>query len=301
VGNDMTGTAVTLLDAGMGKTLGMKGVEIPHTIWSANALIVAPEVVVEVHRENIAAGADIITTNSYGIILSDLAKENLQSRYEELNRLAGELAQRAVEESGKPVKIAASLPPQNGSYRPDRVLDPAVLEPLYRKQAEQLAPYVDFFLCETMSTIAEGVAALSAVQDLGKPALVAFTLHDDDPNCLRSGEALEQAIEEVSRFEPYGILVNCCLPERISDAMKLLGARDVPVRGGYANAFTHVPRDWLLDGDKQNDGHLTMREDLTPQRYAEFALDWIEKGANLVGGCCGTTAEHIAAIRRSLD
>ena len=55
---------VKLLDAGMGKTLSMKGVEIPSTIWSANALLVAPEIVVEVHKENIEAGANIITTNS---------------------------------------------------------------------------------------------------------------------------------------------------------------------------------------------------------------------------------------------
>ena len=56
----MTSHKVTILDAGMGKTLYMKGVEIPPTIWSANALIVAPEVVVEVHKENIKAGANII-------------------------------------------------------------------------------------------------------------------------------------------------------------------------------------------------------------------------------------------------
>ena len=72
---------VTLLDAGMGKTLAMRGVEIPHTIWSANALIVAPETVVDIHRENIDAGADVITVNSYGVIRSDLARANLESEF----------------------------------------------------------------------------------------------------------------------------------------------------------------------------------------------------------------------------
>ena len=76
----MSSINVTLLDAGMGKTLSMKGVDIPPTIWSANALIVAPEVVKEVHKENIAAGANIITTNSYGIIRGDLAKEGLEDK-----------------------------------------------------------------------------------------------------------------------------------------------------------------------------------------------------------------------------
>ncbi|GIT64121.1 MAG: hypothetical protein Ct9H300mP22_5210 [Gammaproteobacteria bacterium] len=77
----MSSINVTLLDAGMGKTLSMKGVDIPPTIWSANALIVAPEVVKEVHKENIAAGANIITTNSYGIIRGDLAKEGLEDKF----------------------------------------------------------------------------------------------------------------------------------------------------------------------------------------------------------------------------
>ena len=85
----MDPNVVNVMDAGMGKTLALKGVEIPPTIWSANALMVAPEIVAEVHRENIDAGAGLITTNSYGIILSDLARQGLEGRFEELNRMAG--------------------------------------------------------------------------------------------------------------------------------------------------------------------------------------------------------------------
>ncbi|MEE2607908.1 MAG: homocysteine S-methyltransferase family protein, partial [Pseudomonadota bacterium] len=113
---------VKLLDAGMGKTLSLKGVKIPPTIWSANALLVAPEIVVEIHKENIDAGADIITTNSYGVIRGELAKEGIESKYKELNQIAGQLAKRANSETGSQALIAGSLPPQNGSYRPDRVL-----------------------------------------------------------------------------------------------------------------------------------------------------------------------------------
>ena len=156
----MSSTNVTLLDAGMGKTLSMKGVDIPPTIWSANALIVAPEVVMEVHKENIAAGADIITTNSYGIIRGELAKEGLEDRYLELNQIAGNLAAQSVADSNAKVAIAGSLPPQNGSYRPDRVLDEAVIRPLYDEQVEILNSYVDLFICETMSTIDEALSLI---------------------------------------------------------------------------------------------------------------------------------------------
>ncbi|MDE0732614.1 MAG: homocysteine S-methyltransferase family protein [Gammaproteobacteria bacterium] len=296
----MDSSVVTLLDAGMGRTLSMKGIEIPPTIWSANALLVAPEIVKEVHLENIQAGAKVITTNSYGIILADLAKINIEDQYESLNILAGKLAVEAVTDSGKSVEIAASLPPQNGSYRSDLVLDRSVIEPLYRRQAKLLEPFVDIFLCETMSSIDEAISAAAGVSGLGKPVYIGLTLHDEKSATLRSGESLQSAVQALADFNVAGILANCCLPERISDAIPLLAASGVDFFGGYANAFTRVPQDWLLGGEKEFDGRLTMRDDLSPEFYSEFVVDWIAKGANFVGGCCGTTAKHIQAISEKL-
>lgn len=293
-------THITLLDAGMGKTLAMRGVEIPATIWSANALLVAPDEVLAVHTENIRAGADIITTNSYGIIRSDLAKEHIEDQYESLNRLAGELARQAVNEAGSRTRIAGSLPPLNGSYRPDLVLPKAATLPLYREQVQILAPHVDLFLCETMSSINEALAAAQAVAEVGKPVLVSFTLHDDDRGCLKSGETLESAIDALRHLAPAGVLANCCLPERITEAMPTLVASGFEFVGGYANAFARVPKDWLLDGQKESDRKLHLREDLVPEQYCRFVQEWVDAGANLVGGCCGTTAEHTLAIRQML-
>ena len=287
---------ITLLDAGMGKTLSMKGVEIPPTIWSANALIVAPETVVEVHKENIAAGANVITTNSYGIIRSELAKEGIEDKFLELNQIAGNLAETAVAETQSQVLIAGSLPPQNGSYRPDRVMEESVIRPLYEEQVEILADYVDLFLCETMSTIKEARTSAEVALQFSKPVIIGITLHDEERSCLRSGESLLDAIAELESLGVTGIVANCCLPERISDAMPALVKAVVSFYGGYANAFTRIPNDWLLDGGKETDGRLLLREDLSPARYCDFVADWISQGANFVGGCCGTTALHTHAI-----
>tara|TARA_Y100000814_G_scaffold96815_1_gene67093 strand:- start:5377 stop:6282 length:906 start_codon:yes stop_codon:yes gene_type:complete len=292
---------ITILDAGMGKTLSMKGVEIPPTIWSANALIVAPEMVLEIHRENISAGARMITTNSYGIIPADLRKEGLEEKFVELNQSAGQLAQKAARESVEVVEVAGSLPPLNGSYRPDRVLRKEIVEPIYRQQSEALCPYVDIFLCETLSTIQEAVSAVSVTSELGKPVLVGLTLHDDQKGKLRSGESLQDAIYALKKLNPAGILANCSLPERISDAMPILVESGLSYRGGYANAFCSVPKDWLLDGEKDTDGKLELRKDLSPERYREFVIEWVEKGANFIGGCCGTTAEHISLINEWIE
>jgi S-methylmethionine-dependent homocysteine/selenocysteine methylase len=293
--------SVTLLDAGMGKSLSMRGVEIPGTIWSANALLVAPDVVVDIHRENIAAGARIITTNSYGVIRNDLAKIGLAQRTVELNELAANLAQKARGESGiEGVRIAGSLPPLNGSYRPDCVLDLEALLPLYTEQVAALAPSVDLFLCETMSHSTEALAAARVASESGKPFFVAFTLDDKRTACLKSGESLAAVCEMLQPFKPDGILANCCLPERISEAIPILVESGVKITGGYANAFTEIPRDWLLAGDKEKDGSLMIREDITPSSYVDFVEKWLDLGANLVGGCCGTTAEFIEAIHERL-
>lgn len=294
----MSTETTTILDAGMGRTLSQRGVDIPPTIWSANALLVAPDTVVEIHRENIAAGAGIITANTYGVIRGDLEKIGLGARTVELNRLAAELGRRARAETGADVRIAGSLPPLNGSHRPDLVLDRDVLLPLYREQVAALAPLVDLFICETMSHSTEALAAAEAATESGKPVFVAFTLDDDREACLKSGEPLASVCELLRALRPEGILVNCCLPERISAAVPVLVKTGASTVGGYANAFTRIPRDWLLDGPKETDGRLGLREDLTPERYADFVEEWLDLGANLAGGCCGTTAEHIDEIRK---
>ncbi len=123
------------LDGGMGREFRFRGVDVMRPIWSASALLDAPEIVRAVHRDFIAAGADVITTNTYGVIRADLAREGMEDRFAALNTFAGKLAVQARDEARRPVLIASSLPPLRGSYRPDLVGPFAEIEPLYREQA----------------------------------------------------------------------------------------------------------------------------------------------------------------------
>jgi len=66
--------------------------------------------------------------------------------------------------------------------------------------------------------------------------------------------------------------------------------------GGYANTFQPIPEDWRLEGDKQTDGALDLRTDLDPESYADYVGRWLQQGANVVGGCCGTRPTHISKI-----
>jgi S-methylmethionine-dependent homocysteine/selenocysteine methylase len=287
-----------LLDGGMGRELRFRGVDVMTSIWSARALIDAPQVVREVHRDFIDAGADIITVNSYGIVKSSLAWAGIEDRFEALNLLACKLAEEARDESGRSVVVAGSLPPLAGSYRPDRVGKFEEIEPLYREQAEVLAPHVDLLLCETMSSADEARAAAVAATQTGKPVWVSWTLHEDRSGRLRSGETLEDALKALAGLPVSGVLANCCAPESITRAVPWLAHAGLGYVGGYANTFQPIPEDWDLTGDKKGDGSLGLRTDLDPERYAAHAEDWLEAGATVIGGCCGTRPAHIARLKQ---
>ena len=290
-----------LLDGGMGRELRFRGVDVMTSIWSAKALIEAPQVVREVHRDFIAAGADIITINSYGIVKSNLAWAGIEDRFKELNLLACNLAREARGASGRAVFIAGSLPPLAGSYRPDRVGSFKEIEPLYREQAEVLAPHVDLLLCETMSSIDEGRAAAAAAARTGIPVWVCWTLHEDRSGRLRSGENIDEAARSLSDLPVTGVLANCCAPESITNAMPQLKQTGMKYIGGYANTFQPIPEDWDLTGDKKTDGFLGLRTDLDPESYAVHAGAWLKAGANVIGGCCGTRPAHIAKIKELIE
>jgi S-methylmethionine-dependent homocysteine/selenocysteine methylase len=290
-----------LLDGGLGRELRFRGVAVPNTIWSAAALMTDPAVVRQIHLDYITAGADVITTNTYGVIRSDLAKEGIEDRFAELNTLACELAIEARDKSSRDILIAGSLPPLGGSYRPDRVGVSDKIEALYREQAELLAPHVDLLLCETMSSAAEGRAAAKASCGTGRPVWVAWTLHEDRSGNLRSGESIADAVQALQGLAVQGLLVNCCAPESVTRAMPHLAATGSEWIGGYANTFAPIPPDWELDGEKDTDGVLTLRSDLDPESYAAHVTEWIKGGATVVGGCCGTRPSHIAKIRATID
>ena len=169
---------VVLLDGGIGQELRRRSPAGDGPLWSAQVLIDAPEIVLAVHGDFIRAGARIITTNSYATTRPRMTVAGIGDRVGELNRAAGELARRARDTCGEAVLIAGSLPPLYGSYRPEQVRPFAEIEPLYREQAEVLAPHVDLFICETMSSADEARAAATAAAATGKPVWVAWTVED---------------------------------------------------------------------------------------------------------------------------
>ena len=294
---DVLPGGLILLDGSMGQELINRGASGQGILWSARALFEHPEVVMQVHEDYIRAGVDIITTNSYACIRNNFGPEGLLERLGEMNRLAAELAQRARDNCGKPVLIAGSMGPQNGSYRPDLVGSFEETEALYREQAEFLTPYVDFFICETLSCLLEARAAVSAATATGKPTWLSWSIEDSGVANLRSGESIVDAWQDIAGSGVDAVLLNCSPPEAISKALPgLVSISDVPV-GAYANAFTPIPQKWDFHGDESIP---PSRTDVTPSAYAGHVADWVAAGARIVGGCCEVGPAHIAQLHQVL-
>ncbi|NND73920.1 MAG: homocysteine S-methyltransferase family protein [Ilumatobacter sp.] len=297
--------ATTLLDGGMGKELRRIGAPFRQPEWSALALNEAPEMVVRAHTNFIDAGAEVIITNNYAVVPYHLGDEMIATRGAELTALAGRLARQAADGADRDVLVAGSLPPLFGSYEPDQ-FDPVRAPALYRMIVSALAPHVDLWLTETLSTVAEleAIANVVAAGGAGKPLWASFTLPErwaDDTITLRSGESIDDVISTIDDHDDLveAALFNCALPEQIGPALDVLAAglhaAGLDVRtGAYANAFPES-RD---DGYAANAVILERRDDLTPHRYADIVGEWIAGGATIVGGCCDMYPEHIAELAR---
>jgi S-methylmethionine-dependent homocysteine/selenocysteine methylase len=289
--------SVTILDGGMGRELKRIGAPFRQPEWSALALIEAPEAVAGVHCSYVAAGTQVITTNSYALVPFHIGEERFARDAQVLAGLAGQLARDA---SGSSVQVAASLPPLFGSYRPD-LFDPARAAELLAPLIAGLAPYADLWLAETLSATAELRAVVAALDGDTRPRWFSFTLRDDDSASagtapLRSGEPVELAVEEVIAGGGEAILFNCSQPEVMEDAIR--AARLACERGGanlaigvYANAFPPQPKD-----AQANEVLMPLRPDLDPSGYLGWTRRWVDAGATIIGGCCGIGPEHILSL-----
>lgn len=289
---------ITILDGGMGGEIQRRVPEAAHGLWSASALIDSPDMVTEIHREYIAAGATVITTNTYSTIPSYLGKGGLAHRYEELTRTAARLARQAAPE-GSGVLVAGSLPPLSESYRADLVPSAEEAMPVYRNMVQAMAEHVDLFLCETMASAEEAHTAARAALDLGggKPVYVSWTLNEEPGTGLRSGESVAEAHDRLDGLGIDAFLFNCTHPEAIEVALAELAAlTDRPV-GCYPNRLNAVPEGWTLD----NDVVTGLRRDLTGDLYVASILRCIDAGATIVGGCCGIGPGDIRALRERLE
>lgn len=286
----MLGTkSLLILDGAMGTELQRREVDTGLPLWSANALMVHPEVVRQIHMDYIEAGADIITTNTFRTTRRTLRRANLPDRSLQLTNMAVAIARQAREAfKDRETLIAGSIAPLEDCYRPDLVPHDTDLNAEHAELASRLADAgVDFILLETMNTMREAYAACRAAKATGKEVVVSFICNE--MGALLSGESVHEAVKTVSELSPSGFSINCISPHHImraADDLKsatqlpfaLYGNVGLPESNKHGWEFTH---------------------DVLEDEYARCALEWHRQGASIVGGCCGTSPAYIRAVADS--
>ena len=290
LGNLLARRIPAILDGAMGTELQRRGASTGLPLWSAKVLMTNPEMVEEIHREYIAAGADIITTNTFRTTRRTFLHADMPDGSAELTQRAVELAQRARETAHRPdVIIAGSIAPLEDCYRPDLVPPDDDLRNEHAELAARLASAgVDLFLVETMNTIREAYAACEAARATGREVIVSF-ICDREGN-LYSGEPLPYAIRTIAALGPSAFSINCVSPRFLRPAINIARATTSLPLGVYANVGIpeNERRGWQFT------------HDIGPADYATYASDWLHDGVEIIGGCCGTTPEYIIALRQRL-
>jgi S-methylmethionine-dependent homocysteine/selenocysteine methylase len=295
---------ITILDGGMGRQLLRMGAPFRLPEWSALALIEAPQFVSDAHEAFIAAGAEVITTNSYALAPSRIGEARFAADGLRLADLSGRLARGAAGRAAERVLVAGSLPPVFESYRPD-LFDveraPAIIDVL----VSGLEPHVDLWLIETQSSTLEAEVAIAAARRQSNlPIWVSYTLRDElgrkGPAQLRSAEPVERAVDLSLHHGAEAILFNCSQPEVMNAAVlaaagTIAHAHAATRIGVYANAF--APESGAVEPYA---GISELRPDVSAARYLDWARLWVRSGATIIGGCCGIGPDHIAALRAHL-
>jgi methionine synthase I (cobalamin-dependent)/5,10-methylenetetrahydrofolate reductase len=278
-----------LSDGAMGTMLYTRGVS-PDACFDALNLN-HPKLVQAIHAEYVAAGADCIETNTFGANRFKLAAHGLESQVREINARGVRLARDVRESAGRDVFVLGSMGPLGKYLAPLGTLTAEEARAAFREQAEALLEGgVDAFIVETFSDLAEIALAIEAVRsicDLPLLAQMAFT----NEGVTFTGRSAAEVAQALSRLGVQALGANCSVG---SSTLHEVLEQMAPAAGGLPLAVQ--PNAGLPSRIGERLIYLS-----SPAYMAEYAGRMVDTGARLVGGCCGTTPLHIAAMRQVLD
>ncbi|TDX30063.1 betaine--homocysteine S-methyltransferase [Rhodovulum visakhapatnamense] len=279
-----------MADGATGTTLfnmGLSSGEAPE-FWNADE----PDKIRALYRGSVEAGSDIFLTNSFGGNASRLRLHEAQDRVHELNRLAGALAREVADAAGRPVVVAGSVGPTGEIMEPMGPLSYTRAVEIFHEQAEGLKEGgVDLLWVETISAPDEYRAAAEASKLAGMPWCGTMSFDTAGRTMMGMTSAGLAELVEKLPHKPLAFGANCGVGA--SDLLRTVL--------GFAAAGTEWPI--IAKGNagipKYVDGHI--HYDGTPELMADYAVLARDCGATIIGGCCGTTPEHLQAMRAALE
>jgi len=276
-----------IFDGGLGSMLIAAGLPVgtgPEA-WNLDR----PDAVAEVHRQYFAAGSHVVHSNSFGASPVKLAEHGIADRAAEINRRAAEIAC-SVRPEGR--LVAGDIGPTGKMLQPFGDLDPAAAEDAFRRQADALlSGGADLISIETMFSLDEALLALRAAKSLGEVFVVVSLTYNRNPRGFFTmmGDGVSKAAQAFEGAGADAIGSNCGL-----------GSADMVELAAAMRAGTRLPL--LIQpnaGQPVVEGGCTVYRQ-TPAEFASDALRIKTAGADMLGGCCGTTPEFIQALARAV-
>ena len=271
------------MDGALGTELQRHGLDLSAPSWTALANRDARDKILQIQRQYVLAGAELLTANTFRCHARNLGSD--QHFAHDLIQQAVEVARQA---SAANTFVAGSQAPLEDCYSPELAPKASDLEREHGQMSERLAAAgVDLILVETQNNVREAVAATRAARATGLPVITSFVC--DQATKLLSGESLETAVCQIASLGPQAILVNCLPAFAVIPALQTIRTHFIGPIGAYANT-----------GYLDENGQWKATDAVQPRCYAQLAAGWRDRGAQLLGGCCGTTPAHIAALREML-
>ena len=313
--NKLSNKEVIVLDGATGSEIARLGAEMNSSAWCGVANKTHPDIVREVHEEYIRAGADVVTANTFSTSRHILASAGLADETVSINTRAVELAREAVHNVSpeRPIAVAGSMSTMRawipGTVSPDPRFLPTPEEEFnnYQEVAHTLAKSgVDLILMEMMSDIDRSTLAISAAMETGLPVWIgtSCTLSDDG-----SVSAWNQHSEEpATRLSPdhlraedksYDTLIEAMLPFQ-PQVMGVMHSTLETTNAGLQTLYEHWQGPIMAYPETSSEVRKGISEQVEPSSFASHCHNWVDSGVQIIGGCCGTTIEHIRAMVNEL-
>jgi homocysteine S-methyltransferase len=293
--NLLSERTVVILDSAMGTELESRGADISLPLWSARAILEAPDTIRQIHIDNIDAGADIITTNTFRTQRRTFERANyhydgkdFSSTAKELTKIAVDIAKEAVIITNEKVLVAGCIAPLEDCYKPELVPDTDTLcSEHYEHVMNLVESGADLLLAETMSSVREISAVLNQIHKTEIEYCISLLCKNDKE--LFSGELLIDAVSIIEKFSPAAIMINCVHPALIEGILKNMKSTTGGILGIPLGVYANVGEPSFYRGGK-------IRVNVAPDEYLNYARNWKALGVKIIGGCCGTTPDYIEKI-----
>lgn len=287
---------ITILEGATGTELQRRGYKMTNPLWSASAIFDAPDLLKQIHKDYIKAGAQLITANTFRTNLHPweqvgkpkMAKTATEKAVEIANQARQESIEDGVIKNINEVKIGGVIGMTTDTYNPKHLEANARLHQQHSNQVKFLSSLsIDFIMISTITDIKEALVILKYASKTDLPIYLSFVPNKDCK--LWNGDSLETMLELITPYKVECLMLNCGLhPEEAKQTVEKFAQLYKGKKGIFLNGY----------GDPDDEAAWKFTKEHGPKEYLSYAKHWAEIGYTVIGACCGSTPAHIKALSK---